>query len=171
MKKHALWAFVRKGSYPHVSLVAAGCAQAIRLVGGMAAFDRRKIEDFKFKAIARGIDKINQSSRCNFKAAFIGSSTRSRLLLPCQSVSLQNKVPRLFLNIDLTKFSMMLQVFTQVLEAFTERGWMWRFTFLKIRPPCFMRNPSHRTRSPKDEAPAALPSLAITRTMQAMNSE
>ena len=80
MKKHALWAFVRKGAYPHVSLVAAGCAQAIRLVGGMAAFDRRKIEDFKFKAIARGIDKINQSSRCNFKAAFIGSSTRSRLL-------------------------------------------------------------------------------------------
>jgi hypothetical protein len=102
MKKHALWAFVRKGAYPHVSLVAAGCAQAIRLVGGMAAFDRRKIEDFKFKAIARGIDKINQSSRCNLKAALICSSTRSRLLLPSQSVSLQSEVPRLFLKIDLT---------------------------------------------------------------------
>ena len=98
---------VQRGSYPHVSFVTASCAQAIRLVGGMAAFDRRKIDDFEFKAIARSIDEIHQSIRFDFETALIRSPARSRLLLPCQCVPLQNEIPLLFLNIDVTQLSMM----------------------------------------------------------------
>jgi hypothetical protein len=47
------------GAYPHVPLIAAGCDQAIRLVSGMAAFDRGKIDNFEFEAITRRINKIH----------------------------------------------------------------------------------------------------------------
>jgi hypothetical protein len=73
----------------------------------MAAFNRRKINDFEFKEIARSIDEIHQSIRFDFETALIRSPARSRLLLPCQCVPLQNEIPLLFLNIDVTQLSMM----------------------------------------------------------------
>ena len=101
---------VQSGTYPHVSFIAAGCAQAIRLVSGMAAFDRCKIGNFKFEAINRAVHKIHQSSHRDFKTtALIRSTTRSRMLLPGQSSPLQKKVPSLFLKIDFNIFFQQLE--------------------------------------------------------------
>ena len=101
---------VQSGTYPHVSFIAAGCAQAIRLVSGMAAFDRCKIGNFKFEAITRAVLNIHQSSHIDLKTtALIRSATRSRMLLPGQSSPLQKKEPCLFLKIDFNIFFQQLE--------------------------------------------------------------
>ena len=95
---------MRLGAHPHVPLVAAGCAQAIRFVSSMAAFDRGEIGNFKFEAITRRINEIYQSSRIDFKTTALVRA-RFRLLLPCQSSPFQNEVALLFLKIELIYFS------------------------------------------------------------------
>ena len=92
------------GAHPHVPFIAAGCDQAIRLVCGMAAFDRGEIGNFELEAITRRINEIYQSSRTDFKTTAL-IRARFRLLLPSQSSPLQNEVTLLFLKIELRHFS------------------------------------------------------------------
>jgi hypothetical protein len=166
---------VRLGAHPHVPLVAAGCAQAIRLFGRMAAFDRGEIGNFEFEAITRRINEIYQSCRTDFKTTAL-IRARFRLLLPCQSLPLQNEITLLFLKIELTYFSTIRDNIVnsgtsgkhKKREGHKSSG--WRLTLLKIIPPCFIRNPSHFTRSPADAAHDALPSLAISRTLEESNA-
>jgi hypothetical protein len=86
-------------AHPHVPLIAAGCAQAIRFVTRMAAFDRGEIGNFEFEAITRRINEIYRSFRSDFKTTALIRAC-FRLLLPCQSLSLQNEITLLFLKIE-----------------------------------------------------------------------
>ena len=67
----------------------------------MTAFDWAKIDDFKLKEVASGINNVNHSVGLNGQAAFVfGSITQTRPFFPCQNVSRENEESLLHLKIE-----------------------------------------------------------------------
>ena len=69
----------------------------------MTAFDWAKIDDFKLKEVASGINNVNHSVGLNGQAAFVfGSITQTRPFFPCQNVSRENEESLLHLKSNQT---------------------------------------------------------------------